>query len=178
MSEALCVALLVSGQPQAFVGDTHSMTDAHAVTFKRDATHRTLQNCPMSSVIELVTAVFVTDLFSLTHGSLASTSIGPASPTPVPQAASLSEETAALLSQELVAAHQAYRTGDHEASYESYQQLAEHSIAHQQLPNAKFFYERCLQVSKEHAWTEGQAAAHTNLGVYQFLLEDHCSSST
>ncbi len=26
MSEALCVALLVSGQPQAFVGDTHLMT--------------------------------------------------------------------------------------------------------------------------------------------------------
>ncbi|KAL0040279.1 hypothetical protein WJX77_002134 [Trebouxia sp. C0004] len=124
MSEALCVALLVSGHPQAFV-----------------------------------------DLFSLTHGSLASTSTGPASPTSVPQAASLSEETAALLSQELVAAHQAYRTRDYEASYESYQQLAEHFIVHHQLPNAKFFYERCLQVSREHAWTEGQAAAHTNLGM-------------
>jgi hypothetical protein len=34
MSEALYVALLVSGQPQAFVGDTHLTTDAHAVTFK------------------------------------------------------------------------------------------------------------------------------------------------
>ena len=96
----------------------------------------------------------------------------------MPQAASLSEETAALLSQELVAAHRAYRTGDYEASYESYQQLAEHFIAHHQLPNAKFFYERCLQVSREHAWTEGQAAAHANLGLYQFLPEEHCNSST
>lgn len=82
----------------------------------------------------------------------------------------MSEDTAKLLGQELVTAHEAYRTGDYEASYESYQQLAEHFTSQNQLPNARFFYERFLQVAKEHNWTEGQAAAHTNLGMRQLLL--------
>lgn len=83
----------------------------------------------------------------------------------MPQAASLPEENAAAISQELVVAHEAYRRGDYEASYDAYQQLAEHFTSHEQLPNAQLFYGRCLQVATEHSWTEGQAAAHTNLGT-------------
>ena len=81
-----------------------------------------------------------------------------------PQAASLSEETAAAISQELVLAHESSRQGDYEASYNAYQQLAEHFTSHEQLPNARLFYQRCLQVATEHVWLDGQAAAHTNLG--------------
>ena len=117
----------------------------------------------MPSTEELLS---VADLFSLTHGSVASSSTSNASPSAVPEAASLSEDTATLLSHVLVTAHAARRTGNHEASYESYQQLAEHFTSNNQLSNATFFYERCLLVSKEHDWIEGQTAAHTNLGVY------------
>ena len=104
------------------------------------------------------------DLFSLTHG-LSDTAAATSNASSVPQPASLHEEAAAALSQELVVAHEAQRRGDFEASYDAYQQLAEHFTAHEQLPNAKLFYERCLHIATEHAWTEGQAAAHTNLGT-------------
>lgn len=89
-----------------------------------------------------------------------------------PQPASLLEDAAAAISQELVVAHEAQRRGDFEASYDAYQQLAEHFISHEQLPNAKLFYERCLQIAVEHTWQEGQAAAHTNLGTLRLKLPD------
>ncbi|KAL3157043.1 hypothetical protein ABBQ38_001291 [Trebouxia sp. C0009 RCD-2024] len=123
MSEALCVDLLVRGQPQAFV-----------------------------------------DLFSLTHSSN-DTASSTTNASSTPQPASLPEETAAAISQELVVAHDAQREGDFEASYNAYQQLAEHFPSYEHLPNAKLFYTRCLQIATEHSWTEGQAAAHTNLGT-------------
>lgn len=130
MSEALCVDLLVRGQPQAFV-----------------------------------------DLFSLTHSSSGTaTTITNASSAPQP--ASLPEETAAAISQELVVAHEAQCKGDFEAAYNAYQQLAEHFTALDQLPNAKLFYSRCLQIATENTWTEGEAAAHTNLGMLAEQLHD------
>lgn len=106
------------------------------------------------------------DLFSFIHGPSASRSSAGASSTSAPEAVSLSEESAALLSQQLVAAHDAYRQGNHEASYDAYQQLAEHFASDNQLPNARFFYDRCLQVSTEHTWADGRAAAHANLGEH------------
>lgn len=132
--------------------------------------HRVTRYLSMPSAEELLS---VADLFSLTHGSVASSSTSTASPSAVPEAASLSEDTATLLSHVLVTAHAARRTGNHEASYESYQQLAEHFTSNNQLSNAMFFYERCLQVSKEHDWIEGQTAAHTNLGVYPLQPSNH-----
>lgn len=104
------------------------------------------------------------DLFTLTHqssgGSQSHDGLGAA----IPEPSSLSQESVALLSQQLVSAHTAYRAGQCEASYDAYQQLAEHFTALTQLPNANLFYMRCLQVADEHKWREGQAAAHTNLG--------------
>lgn len=108
--------------------------------------------------------VCAADLFSLTHG-LSDTSATTPNASSTPQPASLLEEAAAAISQQLVVAHEAQRRGDFEASYDAYQQLAEHFTSHEQLPNAKLFYERCLQIAVEHAWKEGQAAAHTNLGT-------------
>lgn len=109
-------------------------------------------------------AAHAADLFSLTHG-LSDTAATTSYASSAPQPASLSEEAAAAISQELVVAHEAQCRGDFEASYNAYQQLAEHFTLHEQLPNAKLFYKRCLQIATEHTWTEGQAAAHTNLGM-------------
>ena len=174
MSEALCVALLVSGQPQAFTGNY--CRGVHVACKQPSGTKYGFPSCRRlcfspSRFLKLFSSHFpcVADLFSLTHGTLkgsvaASSATASAAPS-VPQAASLSEETATLLSQELVTAHTAYRAGDYEVAYESYQQLAEHFSLHSQLQNARFFYERCWQVAKEHNWTEGQTAAHTNLGM-------------
>ena len=108
---------------------------------------------------------YTADLFSLTHGtnSTSCSSSGPAAP----QGTGLPEETAAAISQELVVAHEAYHRGDFEASYDAYQQLAEHFTSHEQLPNAQLFYERCLQLAIEHDRADGQAAAHTNLGRFK-----------
>lgn len=106
----------------------------------------------------------VADLFILTHQSSESSQTLDGTGTAIPEPSSLSQESVALLSQQLVSAHTAYRAGQCEASYDSYQQLAEHFTSLAQLPNANFFYLRCLQVADEHKWTEGQAAAHTNLG--------------
>ena len=109
-------------------------------------------------------AVHAADLFSLTHG-LSDTAATTSNASSAPEPASLPEEAAAAIKQELVVAHEAQRRGDFEASYDAYQQLAEHFTSHEQLPNAKLFYGRCLQIATEHTWTEGQAAAHTNLGT-------------
>lgn len=109
------------------------------------------------------------DLFTLTHQGSASYQSLDGNGAAAPEPSSLSQESVALLSQQLVAAHTAYRAGQCETSYDSYQQLAEHFTALNQLPNAKLFYTRCLQVADEHSWQEGQAAAHTNLGIQEAL---------
>ena len=109
-------------------------------------------------------AAGLADLFTLTHQSSASSQSDDGTGPAVPEASSLSQESVALLSQQLVAAHSAYRAGQCEPSYDAYQQLAEHFTLLDQLANAKFFYLRCLQVADEHKWTEGQAAAHNNMG--------------
>ena len=114
--------------------------------------------------IVTTSAAGAADLFTLTHQSSVSSQSDDGTRSAVPEASSLSQESVAFLSQQLVAAHSANRAGQCEPSYDSYQQLAEHFTALDQLANANFFYLRCLQVADEHKWTEGQAAAHTNLG--------------
>lgn len=112
----------------------------------------------------MIIGPFAVDLFTLTHGCSTSQQAPDASTAEAPRPSSLSHESITLLSQQLVAAHSAYRTRDCETSYDAYQQLAEHFTALALLPNARFFYLRCLEVADEHEWAEGQAAAHTNLG--------------
>ncbi|PNW80023.1 hypothetical protein CHLRE_08g374650v5 [Chlamydomonas reinhardtii] len=115
------------------------------------------------------------DFFSLTHNRMAGGEVGPDGQPAAAAAAAgddVPQEALGLLRSELLKADNALRTGDTQAVYASYKNLAKYFAQIGRLHKAEFFFRRCLRLSQDTQWLAGELEANLALGVvYEELQE-------
>lgn len=90
----------------------------------------------------------------------------------------MSSEVLGVLKAQLVAAHAAARAGQVSETYSAYQKLGAFFAGAENLRQALFFYKKCLQISHENGWSQGEMDAYLHLGRPRvFAFGDGCDVS-
>ncbi|KAG2484150.1 hypothetical protein HYH03_017031 [Edaphochlamys debaryana] len=106
------------------------------------------------------------DFFSLTHNGTPAPPLGlEGGESTSGQDEDVPQEALGLLRVELLKADNALRTGDTQAVYAAYKNLAKYFAQIGRLQKAEFFFRRCLRLSQDTQWLAGELEANLALGV-------------